>query len=205
MAPFALGRRPCGSAMAVALAAASLLAMAVLQPSCAPPAGTRRPVHWRPLSPRRMTPPRPYAHAMRGRWTLEIPRLGIRTPVKEGLSPRTLARAVGHYPGAAVPGQPGTAAFAGHRSTHTRPFRHLGELRRGDVIHLISDDAVFDYRTVGLAIVRPRASHPADIFARRNPTPTLLLTTCTPPGWSKARLVAWARLAAVRPRTARSP
>ena len=44
-----------------------------------------------------------------------------------------------------------TVAIAGHRTTHTRPFRRLPRLRRGDRIRL--GDRIFEIRRK--AIVRP--------------------------------------------------
>src|SRR5438067_11658868 len=64
---------------------------------------------------------------------LSIPRLHFDGAAHQGIAAPVLALGPGHYPSTALPGQPGTTAFAGHRVTHTHPFLHLNHLRRGDI------------------------------------------------------------------------
>lgn len=56
---------------------------------------------------------------------LRIARLGIDVVIAEGTTEATLARAVGHVEGTALPGGRGAAAVAGHRDGWFRPLRHL--------------------------------------------------------------------------------
>ncbi len=57
---------------------------------------------------------------------LEIPRLGIETPVLEGVDDATLRRAIGHIPGTALPADGiGNIGIAGHRDTLFRPLRDV--------------------------------------------------------------------------------
>ena len=58
----------------------------------------------------------------------------------------TCATGPGHYPGTALPGQRGTVAIAGHRTTYGAPFRHLDDLERGDRIELAMPYGRFAYR-----------------------------------------------------------
>src|SRR5581483_1272841 len=58
---------------------------------------------------------------------IEIPRIGLDAPL--GVVPN-LDRGPGFYPDTSRPGDGRTVAIAGHRTTHTRPFWALNELRR---------------------------------------------------------------------------
>ena len=66
-----------------------------------------------------------------GRRTLfgrvEIPRLGIRAMMTEGVDKQTLSRAIGHVPTTARPGEPGNCALAGHRDSFLRVQAKLGK------------------------------------------------------------------------------
>ena len=48
---------------------------------------------------------------------MQVERLGVAVVVIEGISNRTLRRAVGHIPGTALPGQAGNVGIAGPRDT----------------------------------------------------------------------------------------
>jgi sortase (surface protein transpeptidase) len=74
-----------------------------------------------------------------------------------------------------------TVAIAGHRTTHTRPFARLPELRRGDRIFLNG------YRFVvrKTAVVRPWATW---VLNYRG----LVLSACTPAGSAAYRYVVFA-------------
>ena len=43
----------------------------------------------------------------------------------EGITLTTLNKGPGHWPGTALPSQDGNVVVAGHRVTHSRPFRHI--------------------------------------------------------------------------------
>ncbi len=104
---------------------------------------------------------------------LEIPRLGMRTIVREGIDSGTLRRAVGHVPETALPGQPGNAALAGHRDTFFRPLKNI---RKDDRITVTTPDGVHEYRVTETRVVAPED---VSVLA---PTedPTLTLVTCYP-------------------------
>ncbi|HEX5366807.1 MAG TPA: sortase, partial [Acidimicrobiales bacterium] len=65
---------------------------------------------------------------------LRIPRIGVDKVVVEGVQVDDLKRGPGHYPDSPLPGQPGNAAIAGHRTTYGAPFFRLNELDPGDPI-----------------------------------------------------------------------
>jgi sortase A len=71
---------------------------------------------------------------------ITIPRLHLRTIVREGAGSYTLSLAVGHIPGTALPWQKGNVGVAGHRDTL---FRGMGKLRKNDVIRFDTHDASY--------------------------------------------------------------
>jgi LPXTG-site transpeptidase (sortase) family protein len=104
---------------------------------------------------------------------LEIPRIHLSTVVAEGASARVLRKALGHVPGTALPGQYGNIAIAGHRDTF---FRHLGKLRSGDTINLITPNGRFRY-----AVERTEIVGPDDVgILQSGGDSSLTLVTCYP-------------------------
>jgi sortase A len=104
---------------------------------------------------------------------LEIPRLGIRAIVAEGVDEKTLARAIGHVTTTAKPGKPGNCALAGHRDTF---LRGLGNVRVNDVIRIVTRERTYVYEVEWTEIVEPRR---VDVL---DPTPqrAVTLITCYP-------------------------
>jgi len=113
------------------------------------------------------------SHPGRARGRLEMPRLGVSALVAEGVDERTLAVAVGHFPGSAFPGEGGNVALAGHRDG---TFRALKEIRPEDALLLTTPDGVFEYHVEWLAIVGPGRT---DVVAPTD-EPRLTLVTCYP-------------------------
>src|SRR4051794_19741441 len=60
--------------------------------------------------------------------TIDVPKLGLHHRVMEGITLHNIDLGPSHWPGTALPGQPGNAVFAGHRVTHTHPFRNIDQL-----------------------------------------------------------------------------
>jgi len=104
---------------------------------------------------------------------IEILRLGMSAMVKPGVDDGTLRHAVGHVPDTALPGEPGNAAFAGHRDTFFRPLR---KVRRGDRVRVTTPDGIHEYVVRNTKVVAP-----SDVSVL-NPTRgrTLTLITCYP-------------------------
>ncbi len=123
----------------------------------------------KPAPPPKPAPLQP--RALVGR--LEVPRLGMKTIVREGVDSGTLRRAVGHVPESALPGQPGNAALAGHRDTFFRPLKNI---RKDDRIKVTTPDGVHEYRVTDTRVVAPED---VSVLA---PTeePVLTLVTCYP-------------------------
>lgn len=74
---------------------------------------------------------------------IEIPRIGLAAIIREGVDERTLARAVGHVPEAALPGESGNVCLAAHRDTF---FRLLEGVRKGDAIRITTPRATLKMR-----------------------------------------------------------
>ena len=142
---------------------------------------------------------------------LHIPRLGAKSiPVLWGTTLDLLDRGVGHYQDSALPGRVGNFAVAGHRKTHGEPFRHLDEMRAGDVIVVETADAWYTYREdrdpfivdpTDLAVVAPDPEHPGQPPSRR----LITLTTCNPWWASTQRMIVTGTLIAQQPRSAGEP
>ncbi len=78
---------------------------------------------------------------------LRVPRFGddYEVPLVRGFDDEALASGVGVYEEAAMPGELGNFAIAGHRVTHGEPFRDFLELRAGDLVEVETRTAVFTY------------------------------------------------------------
>lgn len=82
---------------------------------------------------------------------LHIPRLGTdwARVVVEGTAQAQLAQGPGHYLDAAMPGQPGNFAVAGHRVGRGSPFLDLDRMRPGDPIVVETAGEWYVYRVLG--------------------------------------------------------
>ncbi len=116
---------------------------------------------------------------------LKIPKLGLDLIFVEGVGLDDMRVGPGHYPGTALPGQPGNVAIAGHRTTYLHPFWSLNELQRGDRIVLRTRKGTFTYHVDWVRVVGPRdwwVVAPTD-------EPSVTLTTCEPRFSAAKRLV----------------
>jgi sortase A len=134
-------------------------------------------------------PPLPvHAGSLIGR--IEVPRLALRAVVVEGVEHRTLRRGVGHVPQTAMPGEDGNVALAGHRDT---VFRALRQIRRGDVVRIVTPSGLFQYVVESTSVVDPARSDVLDPSGGQR----LTLVTCYPfyfVGPAPGRFVVRARL-----------
>jgi len=104
---------------------------------------------------------------------IDIPRVHISDIVAEGTSPRVLRVAVGHIPGTALPGQAGNVALAAHRDTF---FRHLGELKSGDLIRITVPGRQYLYSVKFTDVVLPNETW----ILQPSTGQLLTLVTCYP-------------------------
>jgi len=123
---------------------------------------------------------------------LSIPRIGLRTIVVEGTRPSDLRKGPGHYEMTAAPGAGKVVAIAGHRTTFGAPFRHIDDLKRGDMIGVSAVHGEFRYRVFAHEIVDK-----ADwSIIRERGFETLVLSACHPLYSARQRWVVYARLVA---------
>lgn len=113
----------------------------------------------------------------------------------EGTDTASLQKGPGHYPGTAFPGQPGTAAVAGHRTTYLAPFRHIDRLGRGDDVIVEMPYATFTYRFQKQQIVDPSDTKVVRDVAQDR----LVMTACHPVYSAAQRIVVTSRLVDVDP------
>jgi sortase A len=133
---------------------------------------------------------------------IAIPKIGLDKIVVEGVSVADLKRGPGHYPGSPMPGQPGNAAIAGHRTTYGAPFNRIDELNPGDEILVTTLQGSFRYEVTDQQIVTPDQVEVLNDFGDNR----LTLTACHPKLSARQRIVVIAKLAAnVTPAPAPDP
>jgi sortase A len=128
-----------------------------------------------------------------------IPSIGVSKYVVEGTDADSLRKGPGHYPATPLPGQHGTSAIAGHRTTYGAPFRNLNDVHKGDRIVLEMPYGTFVYRVERTLIVDDSALW----VTKRVNHDRLVLTACHPLYSAAQRIVAFARLTDRRPATVR--
>jgi sortase A len=122
---------------------------------------------------------------------IEIPRIGASFVVVKGTDTSDLQSGPGIYSETVFPGMAGTTAIAGHRTTYLAPFRHIDQLRPGNLIELNMPYAHFTYTVIGHRVVSPsdvRAAVGNVGYSR------LVLSACTPLFSAAKRLLVYARL-----------
>lgn len=172
--------------IAVAVAGTSLMlatpAAAVAPPPDAVPAASRQPV----------SHPSQWNGAVVGHLT--IPAIGVDETIRSGVSLDVIDRGVAHWAGTAAAGEPGNVVLAGHRSTHTAPFRDLDDLEPGDLV-VVSGRSGREamYRVEDTFVVAPE-----DIWITYDIPGRSLLTmfACHPKGSARQRIVVRAVLLA---------
>jgi sortase A len=126
---------------------------------------------------------------------LSIPSIGVSEYVVEGTDADNLRKGPGHYPDTPLPGQHGTSAIAGHRTTYGAPFRNLNKLKHNDRIVVELPYGTFVYRVDRTQIVDDSALW----VTKRVGHDQLVLTACHPLYSAAQRIVAFARLTDRRP------
>jgi sortase A len=120
---------------------------------------------------------------------IEIPSIGVSEYVVEGTDTGDLRKGPGHYPRTPLPGDPGTTAIAGHRTTYGAPFRNIDDLRRGQRIFVDMPDGRFVYRVERTTIVDDQDVSVLDPVGYRR----LMLSACHPLYSAAERVIVFAR------------
>jgi sortase A len=137
--------------------------------------------------PRRVLARQPLEGDAIGR--ISIPSIGVSEFVVEGTDTANLRKGPGHYPSTPLPGERGTAAIAGHRTTYGAPFRRLDDLRPDQPVAVDLPYGRFVYRVERIRIVDDQ-----DLSVlRRVGYDRLVLTACHPLYSAAERVVAFAR------------
>jgi len=146
--------------------------------------------------PSQVPPPTPEGEAVA---IIKIPKIGVEKAVVEGVGVEDLKKGPGHYPGTPLPGQPGNAAIAGHRTTYGAPFYDMDQLKPNDPILITTKQGSFKYAVESVTPVSP-----TDVAVVKNTADNrLTLTTCNPRFSASQRLITVAAL--IGPAAAPSP
>jgi sortase A len=120
---------------------------------------------------------------------LEIPAIDLTDYVVEGTDLESLRKGPGHYPETPLPGERGTAAIAGHRTTYGAPFRDVDDLDQGDRIIVDMPDGRFVYRVEESKIVDDQDLSVLEPVGYRR----LMLSACHPLYSAAQRIIVYAR------------
>jgi sortase A len=120
---------------------------------------------------------------------IELPSIGVSEYVVEGTDTASLRKGPGHYPETPLPGDPGTTAIAGHRTTYGAPFRKIDQLRRGEPVTLDMPDGRFIYRVERTKIVDDQDLSVLDEVGYQR----LVLSACHPLYSAAQRVIVFAR------------
>ncbi len=119
---------------------------------------------------------------------IDLPTFDRRYVMTHGTDRGTLRKGPAHYPETPMPGQGGTVAVAGHRTTYLAPFRTIDDLARGDRIVLRMPYGRFTYRVEGTRIVAPTARGSSVASATSaSCSPPVIRSTAPPSGSSSSR------------------
>lgn len=121
---------------------------------------------------------------------ISIPSIGVDSVLVWGVSLEALEKGPGVMPQRSMPGQHGNAVVSGHRNIHGGVFYKLDKLKYGDKIIVTYQGQEHVYEVRGTAVVDPE-----DVsVVRQTRGVRLTLTTCTPIGTDKYRLIVQAEL-----------
>ncbi len=121
---------------------------------------------------------------------IKIDRIGLNMVVVQGTDTASLEKGPGHYRATPVPGQPGTVAIAGHRTTYLAPFRHIDQIQDGDEIRIEMPYAAFTY-----TVEKHEVVDPGDVgIIKPVGYDRLVLTACHPPYSAAHRYALFAKL-----------
>ncbi len=120
---------------------------------------------------------------------LEIPAIGVSEYVVEGTDTANLRKGPGHYPETPLPGEPGTVAVAGHRTTYGAPFRDLDDVKPGNEIIFDTPFGRFIYRVEETKIVDDQDLSVLEPVGYKR----LLLSACHPLYSAAQRIIVFAK------------
>jgi len=137
--------------------------------------------------PRRVLERKPLKGDAIGR--ISIPSANVSEYLVEGTTTGNLRKGPGHYPSTPLPGETGTTAIAGHRTTYGAPFRRLDDVSKGDRVTVDMPYGRFIYRIEKTKIVDDQELSVLD----RRSYDRLVLSACHPLYSAAQRIIAFAR------------
>src|SRR3954471_5563352 len=123
--------------------------------------------------------------------SIRIPKIGAKYAVVQGTDTASLRKGPGHYPDTNFPGEGGTVAIAGHRTTYLAPFNQIDKLKPGDEIVLDMPYGKLTYAVERTKIVDPTELSVVD---QVKGTERLVLSACHPLYSASQRIIVFARL-----------
>ena len=127
---------------------------------------------------------------------LRMPKIDHSSVVVEGTDLTTLRSGPGHYPKTPLPGEGGTVAVAGHRTTYGAPFRNIDKLKPGDALEMDMPYGKFHYRVDKVQIVTPDSLW----ITRKRAKESLVLSACHPLYSAAKRIVVFSTLVRSEPK-----
>ena len=124
--------------------------------------------------------------------TVRIPAIDLDVQLLYGIRDDVLARGLGLWPGTGLPGKPGNAVVAGHRTSHGAPMRDIDKLKVGDRVYVTvggKRQNTLEYRITKRKVVRPDAMW----ITRPTKASTLTIFACHPPHSIAYRYVIFAK------------
>jgi sortase A len=109
---------------------------------------------------------------------LVVPRLGLDTDLAWASSLDDLFDNPGWLPGSGLTGTPGNMVIAGHRVSHTHPFRFIDAMQPGDEFYVYADGK-YTYQVVGSVVV---SGDDYNAIVASTAEATVTLYACHPPG-----------------------
>jgi sortase A len=122
---------------------------------------------------------------------IRIAKIGVRDAIVQGTDTDSLRKGPGHYPETNFPGEGGTVAIAGHRTTYGAPFNQVDKLNPGDEIDLEMPYGKFTYAVETTKIVGP---DDISVIDRVPGAERLVLSACHPLYSASHRIIIFARL-----------
>ena len=120
--------------------------------------------------------------------TIQIPSISCSLPVWEGAGKIEMRYGAGHMPYSVLPGMQGNCVIYGHRMrAYGSMFNRLGEVKKGDVIRLSSEESSYAYIVDQIEVISP--SLLSDYINAEDEIPRVTLITCTPTGVATHRLI----------------
>ncbi|MBE2201060.1 MAG: sortase [Anaerolinea sp.] len=147
------------------------------------------PSHLLPVINAYVPPPIPTPGPEQAR-RIQIPAIGVDSPIVQGDTWDQLKKGVGQHIGSAQPGQTGNLVLSAHNDIFGEIFRYLDKLSPGDEIVIATDIQEYTYVVRALDTVKPTDVHVMD------PTdfPGATLISCYPYQVNTHRIVVFADL-----------